>query len=235
MECHISTPFKGSGQKFRYRKESGKDWLTWTIRGLMRWFWVGLLQGVYFFVFFWVSSSFFPLVFPAPLALARGCQSGSFSSGELVRSPGFCFSCWPGWLQSQFRVRFFLALLLAFGSVFSWRRLSPLAWPASLCKGSPPSEFSASFFCLFLAEWAAAAGLPPPVSSPSCAPQRGPLPAARGSRLSPPSAACHLHVMVHGVLLLSGRHADVPSPPPLLLLLLPALWDRACVGVWARP
>ena len=43
--------------------------------------------------------------------------------------------------------------------------------------------------------------------------------------------------MVHGVgvLLLSGRHADVPSVPPLLLLLLPALWDRACAGVWDRP
>ena len=39
--------------------------------------------------------------------------------------------------------------------------------------------------------------------------------------------------MVHGVL--SGRHADVPSPPPLLLLQLPALRDRACAGVWARP
>ena len=38
--------------------------------------------------------------------------------------------------------------------------------------------------------------------------------------------------MVHGALL-SGRHADVPSTPPLLLL--PALLDRACAGVWARP
>ena len=34
---------------------------------------------------------------------------------------------------------------------------------------------------------------------------------------------------------LSGRPADVPSPPPLLLLLLPALLDRGCAGMWARP
>ena len=39
--------------------------------------------------------------------------------------------------------------------------------------------------------------------------------------------------MVHGVVL-SARQADVPLPPPLLLLLLPALWGRACAGVWAR-
>ena len=124
------------------------------------------------------------------------------------------------------------------GFVFFWPSSSwpqgPV-FPGGVCRpwpGLPPrvrAPLPLSFFCLFLAEWAAAAGLSSPVSSPSCAPQRGPLPAARGRKLSPPSAACHLHVMVHGVLLLSGRHADLPSPPPLLLLL--ALW----VCVWARP
>ena len=60
----------------------------------------------------------------------------------------------------------------------------------------------------------------PPSATPPCCP--GPPP-------STPFSGIHLHVMVHGVLLLSGRHADLPSPPPLLLLL--ALW----VCVWARP
>ena len=63
-------------------------------------------------------------------------------------------------------------------------------------------------------------------------PQRGLLPAVRGGQPTP-SAAWHIHAMVHGARL-RGRHADVPPPPPLLLLLLPAPWDRTCAGVWIR-
>ena len=50
---------------------------------------------------------------------------------------------------------------MALESWFYWRCLSPLAWPAFSCKASPPSQFSASFFCLFLVGWAASAGKTP--------------------------------------------------------------------------